>query len=489
MREILDGYELIDSLGESAMSSTYLAKQMRLSQIRVIKCSSVTHISGKLLRREADILKGLNHSAIPIIYDTEVKGDCIYLVEEYCPGESLSSYVSRYDTIANEIIVNIGRQLCEVISYCHELKPYGLYYLDFKPEHVIINNNEVRLIDYGAAIYSNETGAAVGGTEGFSAPELFEGNVPDSRADVFGLGSLLYYMASGGRKFAADISFEKQRINGRWFANEKITALIKQALSRERILRTITVDELAEGLKRSLETTVCNTEKAYEIAVVGSQQRIGTSHIAISLTSYLIEKGYDALYFDEFNSGILESMKIHNGAMKLRNGLYSYLRFRGCINYGQAIEGPEINADINVRDCGAFGLDKIETLYISDIVLLVCGVREWEMEQTQAALAYLKTQQNVLIVLSGVSTSMARWFSATNMVRTALFPPDTNPFETSREKEQFFDMAIHIDGGKRVETKRKTLSKIKNMYSYCGKQSRKWGHLLWNRISKFLGKF
>ncbi len=470
------------------MSSTYLVKHIRLSQNRVIKCSSFTHISGSLLKREADILKSLNHSSIPIIYDTEIVSDCIYLVEEYCPGESLNSYVSRYDSIANEMIVNVGQRLCEVISYCHELRPYGLYYLDFKPEHVIINNNEVRLIDYGAAIYSNEIVSAVGVTEGFSAPELFEGNVPDSRADVYGIGSLLYYMASGGRKYIADTPFEKQKIDGKWFANEKLTALIKQTLIRDRILRTITIEELIEGLGKCLETAVCNTEKAYEIAVVGSQERIGTSHIAISLTSYLIEKGYDALYYDEFNSGILDSIKTHNGAMKLSHGLYSYLHFKGCTNYGMAIEMPETDADINVRDCGAFSLDKIESLYISDIILLVCGAREWEMERTQEALAYLKAQQNVLVVLNGVSPSTARWFSATNMTRTALFPADTNPFETSSEKEHFFNMAVHVDGGKRVETKRKTLDKVKNMYSYCGKQSRKWGHILRDRISKFLGE-
>ncbi|MCR5785495.1 MAG: serine/threonine protein kinase [Eubacterium sp.] len=446
MKRILNGYETVKALGKGCSGQTYLAVQTRLGQNRVIKCSSDTQITKELIKKEADLLKSLSYPSIPIIYDTGTIDGKVFLVEEYCQGESLGSYVSRVKNTDEKEIIELGIRLCETVSYLHELKPAALLYLDFKPEHVILNNNTVKLIDFGASFFKGEDVGNIGATKGFSAPELLAGQMPDERADVFGIGSLLFYMASGGRIFNPEEDFVTQIKNAEWTAQGKLTASIKGALCPNRNSRTLSAEELLGELKKVVSQEGRNTAGSYEIAVVGSGRRTGTSHLAISVTSYLRQIGYDALYFDEQNTGILEKLKNYNNAVKFKHGVYTYMSFKGCPTFGTAISTEEIKADICVRDYGMVTREITDYIYKSDMVFLVCGLREWEMEETLDALASLRMIKDVRLIANNTGREKAAWFSRKIKVKIALFPSDEDPFVLSGAKKHFFESVLGLEG-------------------------------------------
>ncbi len=476
MVNIPEGYEGAELLGKGTGSTCYLARHTRLGQNRVIKCSSYASPYGELLKKEASILKNLSYPSIPIIYDTGVKGDTVYLVEEYCPGESLGAYILSCTRPGEDVIAETALTVCEVIEYLHSLPNRPLLYLDFKPEHLILNGNSIKLVDFGSAVFKGEISRPVGATKGFSAPEIFEGSLPDERADVFGIGALMFYMATGGETISYEEHFEAQKMKYEWNCNERLTAIIKKAVSRGSRDRYPSVAALKDELTKAREKKGEGASRTYEIAVVGTGRRVGTSHLAISLCCYLNHTGYDCVYYDEMNVGILEKIREYNKALKVKGDYYTYSDFKGCPTYGTAIEHEEYCADICVRDYGSFNVDITDCLYGADMIFLVCGSREWELEETEYALKVLRAQRNLCVVLNGTSPHRAGWFSAKYRIRTCLFPVDDSPFVLSSEKINFFDKTVDPDGGKRIEKKRRLFTRIKDIY--CG-----WLILSWKRFN------
>lgn len=62
---------------------------------------------------EAPLLKNLNHSGIPLIYDIDIDDDYVYMIEESIQGESLDTLVLHQRNIPQELIIKIGMQLCD----------------------------------------------------------------------------------------------------------------------------------------------------------------------------------------------------------------------------------------------------------------------------------------------------------------------------------------------------------------------------------------
>lgn len=95
-----------------------------------------------------------------------------------------------------EKVIKIGRQLCEVLQYLHQMSP-PIIYRDMKPANVMVRSNgDVMLIDFGTARYFKEGKLADTislGTLGYAAPEQFGGmSQTDARTDIYGLGVTLY---------------------------------------------------------------------------------------------------------------------------------------------------------------------------------------------------------------------------------------------------------------------------------------------------------
>lgn len=216
--EVIAGRYRIDKvIGHGGMSTVYLAtdtklnKQWALKEIRTVGDAEQRDVIIKGLVNEANLLKGLNHPAIPRIVDlfqTDAKNaDEIYIVMDYVEGRTLSRLVTKKGPQPEQVVADWGVQLCDVLDYLHRRNP-SIIYRDVKPSNVMLTpDGAIRLIDFGIAREipgkGTEGRTLLGdprplGTQGFGAPEQFEDGAPiDARTDVYALGATLFYLLTG----------------------------------------------------------------------------------------------------------------------------------------------------------------------------------------------------------------------------------------------------------------------------------------------------
>ncbi len=203
---VIDGkYEILKKVGEGGMSTVYLAidtrlnKQWAIKEIKKIDDSKRDEIVINSLLAEANLIKRLDHPALPRIVDIIDNEITIFIVMDYIEGESLDKILNEYGAQSEDIVIGWAKQLCDVLSYLHEQKP-PIIYRDMKPANIMIKpEGNVKIIDFGIAREYNEQSLAdttVLGTRGYAPPEQYSGQT-DTRSDIYALGMTLHHVLTG----------------------------------------------------------------------------------------------------------------------------------------------------------------------------------------------------------------------------------------------------------------------------------------------------
>lgn len=375
-------YRILGLLGKGGSAEVYLAEHIKLNSFRAIKCISKNHPLYHLQCKEALILKNLKHSCIPIIYDIEEDEDCSYIVEQYLEGEPLNSYIQTKGPFREESILYFGLQLCDLMQYLHSTERPVLY-VDLKPENLILSEGYLKLIDFGSAIYLDELSQGQGycATKGFAAPELYTGSNVDEGCDIYGIGMLMYYMATGVN---VKNSSELDHIDQVAGCSKQLKKIINKCVKFNPSQRFQTIT----GLNREL--LVLKGKKQYQfessqtvkIAVAGAQPRIGVTHLSFRLCKYFINQRYHCLYQENNVSECVWRIKECYDNVIVRDGL-------------PVIEGipmlakvkshmPDLdNYQYRIQDFGCLTRENIEQFLEAEIKLLVLGVKDWELRDAE----------------------------------------------------------------------------------------------------------
>ena len=199
-------YEIERLLGGGGMGMVYLARDHRLANRYCAVKEMVDHFidqqqrieANEYFAREADTLAQLKHSAIPAISDRFDDQNRHYLVMEYVEGRNLEEEIAaRGSPLPEGLIIDIARQLCDVLAYLHGFAP-PVIYRDMKPSNVMLTpKGRVVLIDFGIArLFKSARKGTMIGTLGFAPPEQYQGAV-DPRSDIYSLGATLHYALTG----------------------------------------------------------------------------------------------------------------------------------------------------------------------------------------------------------------------------------------------------------------------------------------------------
>ena len=206
--KIIDGkYEILTKIGQGGMSTVYLAmdkrlnKQWAIKEIRKEKHNTNNEIVVKSILAEAQLMKKLDHAALPRIVDIIEDLEAIYVVMDYIEGETLSKILREYGPQPEETVIEWAKQLCEVLDYLHTRQP-AVIYRDMKPSNVMLKpDGKIKVIDFGIAREykeNNNSDTVSLGTRGYAAPEQFGGKgQTDARTDVYCLGVTLYHLVTG----------------------------------------------------------------------------------------------------------------------------------------------------------------------------------------------------------------------------------------------------------------------------------------------------
>lgn len=208
-RKIDGRYEILKEIGRGGMSIVYLAHDDRLNKSLVVKdIFKRENSNDKLLLQSLEIewnmLKKLDHGALPKIYDIIDSGGDILVVMDYIEGESLKQMLQREKVAEADDVIDWAKQLTNVLGYLHTRKPYPIIYRDMKPDNVMLTpDGKVKLIDFGIAREyktENTTDTRNLGTALYAAPEQNDGRQTDIRSDIYSLGVTLYHLVTGRTK-------------------------------------------------------------------------------------------------------------------------------------------------------------------------------------------------------------------------------------------------------------------------------------------------
>ncbi|WP_058305875.1 serine/threonine-protein kinase [Gracilibacillus massiliensis] len=205
--KVVDGrYEILKEIGRGGMSIVYLAMDNRLKKSLVVKDirkrqSSNHEVLLNSLVVEANMLKKLEHPALPRIYDIIETKDGIYVVMDYIEGESLKEKLDREYRVPPDDVIEWAKQLADVLGYLHNQEPHPIIYRDMKPDNVMLTpDGKIKLVDFGIAReYKTESSTDTTnlGTKAYAAPEQIAGKQTDRRTDIYSLGVTLYHLVTG----------------------------------------------------------------------------------------------------------------------------------------------------------------------------------------------------------------------------------------------------------------------------------------------------
>lgn len=206
--DIIGGkYEILKEIGRGGMSVVYLAmdknlnKQWAVKEVRRDSSIEDNQVIIKSFLTEANLMKKLDHPTLPRIVDIIDKGQSIYVIMDYIEGEPLDKVLRQHGAQKQELIIEWGKQLCDVLDYLHTRVP-PVIYRDMKPSNVMLRpDGSVKLIDFGIAREykdANIEDTISLGTRGYAAPEQFGGRgQTDARTDIYCLGATLYHLVTG----------------------------------------------------------------------------------------------------------------------------------------------------------------------------------------------------------------------------------------------------------------------------------------------------
>jgi serine/threonine protein kinase len=212
-----DAYQIVRIIGEGGMGRVYEARHTRLGRKRV----AVKMLHAEYARqpdvvtrfqREAEAASGIAHPNVVDVYDVHHTEDGRpYLIGEFLEGEELGRHLSRVGRINVSLAVGIARQVCRALAAAHAR---GVVHRDMKPENVFLVGDPqrpiVKVIDFGISKTADATGTALTrtgmiiGTPSYMAPEQARGEKVDARADVYGVGGILYRALTGRKPFDAE---------------------------------------------------------------------------------------------------------------------------------------------------------------------------------------------------------------------------------------------------------------------------------------------
>ena len=365
---LLDGkYLILSKLGQGAYGEVFLTRHTGLGVCRAVKRIRKSEDIHNTRRREADALKNLRHTSLPIIYDIDEDDVYFYIIEEYIEGTSLFEYVRTRKRLAEEETCSIVMSICTVLGYMQ--KQAGLLHLDIKPDNILVTDEGIKLVDFGSSYMKEAPPECVMGTAGYAAPELYHRSSPKERCDVYSLGMLMRFMLAG------------QTLDG-YKCSENLEFIIDKCTSQNPSERYEDAGELFLALEKSQTLTNKKiTANPTIIVIAGSGHRVGATHFAIMLSAHLKSRGIKCL---------LELLAQKDKQMTIP--VYGQVRRISCRGGVYDVDGVEIVPDYQGFAVALSQSDKDE---YSVIIREIGSMWEWnESTLTQ----YIDDSDNFVLV-------------------------------------------------------------------------------------------
>ncbi|MFE2182070.1 protein kinase [Streptomyces sp. NPDC059455] len=267
--QVIGAYRLLGRLGSGGMGRVFVGRSAggRTVAVKVVHAHFALDEEFRArFRREVDAARRVGGAFTAPVLDADPEARIPWVATGYVAGPPLNQAVSDEGPLPESSVRALGAGLAEALAAVHAL---GLVHRDVKPSNVLLALDGPRLIDFGIArategtVSLTSTGASIG-SPGYMAPEQILGENVEGAADVFSLGAVLAYAATGEPPFPGDTSaallykvvHDEPRF-GRELTGE-LRDLVAACLAKnpadrptpEQIVRRLAAEDGASGLAR-----------------------------------------------------------------------------------------------------------------------------------------------------------------------------------------------------------------------------------------------
>jgi len=198
-------YRLVGRLGAGGMGQVFLGRSGTgaLAAVKVIR----PELAGEpgfreRFAREVAAAANVSGQFTALVLDADVRSATPWLATAYVAGPSLAEAVATQGPLPVPAVLTLAAGLAQGLGAIHAA---GLVHRDLKPSNVLLAGDGPRVIDFGIsrspeASMLTQTGMVVG-SPGFMSPEQAVGRYVGPRSDVFSLGAVLAFAATGRHPF------------------------------------------------------------------------------------------------------------------------------------------------------------------------------------------------------------------------------------------------------------------------------------------------
>ncbi|MEU2158036.1 serine/threonine-protein kinase [Streptomyces sp. NPDC019396] len=200
-------YRLVARLGAGGMGRVFLGRSRggRAVAVKVVRPELAEGAEFReRFAREVAAARRVNGVFTAGVVDADPEAHPPWLATAYVPGVSLDVAVARSGAWPEAPLMSLAAGLAEALEVIHAA---GVVHRDLKPSNVLLAADGPRVIDFGISVASElsaitRTGAVIG-TPGFMSPEQLTGAHTGAECDVFALGAVLAFAASGTGPFGS----------------------------------------------------------------------------------------------------------------------------------------------------------------------------------------------------------------------------------------------------------------------------------------------
>ncbi|MDH6490567.1 endo alpha-1,4 polygalactosaminidase [Streptomyces sp. SAI-127] len=283
--ESIGGYTLVDRLGSGGMGIVYLGRSDSGRQVAVKLVHPAYALDEEFrtrFRQEVAAARRVSGAFTAPVVDADPDAPQPWMATLYVPGRTLADIVAQDGPLRGSGLRVLALGLVEALRDIHRV---GMVHRDLKPSNVLMAEDGPRVIDFGISYaVDNEALTMTGrliGTPPFMSPEQFAApREVTGASDVFSLGSLLVYAATGSRPFDGSspyltgyqVMYEPPALEG---VAEPLHSIAERCLDKDPAARP-QLGELRE-LLRALPDTDAPTASAAPVSP-GPSGPVATSH-------------------------------------------------------------------------------------------------------------------------------------------------------------------------------------------------------------------
>ncbi|WP_326588603.1 serine/threonine-protein kinase [Streptomyces sp. NBC_01294] len=207
----IGAYRLLGRLGAGGMGRVYLGRSAggRTVAVKIVHPHFASDEEFRArFRREVEAARRVGGEWTAPVLDADPEAPVPWVATGYVAGPSLDRALAAHGPLPETSVRAIGAGLARALVAVHGL---GLVHRDVKPSNVMLTLDGPRLIDFGIARATDgtasltSTGVSVG-SPGYMSPEQILGKGITGAADVFSLGAVLAFAATGRPPFTGDNS-------------------------------------------------------------------------------------------------------------------------------------------------------------------------------------------------------------------------------------------------------------------------------------------